>query len=103
MHSDVAMGDKRVVFLSSAATTNPHPSPFEGGPTLFWKLNAEAFLGAAGMGSAIVKPCGIEGTYGRGGKQLIVGHNDKFQGNRAGAISREDVAAVMVQAIMDRD
>ena len=41
---------------------------------MFWKLNAEAFLGASGIPSAVVKPCGIEGTYGRGGKQLLVGY-----------------------------
>jgi len=103
MHSDVAMGDKRVVLLSSMETTNPHPLPFEGGRVLFWKLNAEAFLGSSGIGSSIVKPCGIEGAYGRGGKELIVGHNDKLKGIMSSVISRADVAAVMVQTIIDRD
>jgi uncharacterized protein YbjT (DUF2867 family) len=91
----------RVVLCSSMATTDPHPSPFEGGPILFWKLNAEAFLGNSGVGSTIVKPCGIEGTYGRGGKQLLVGHDDKLPA-RAGAISRADVAAVMAEAVAQR-
>merc|ERR1712151_585756 len=104
MHSEVNMADKRVVLLSSMATTNPHPLPFEGGPILFWKLNAEAFLGSSGIGSTMVKPCGIEGTYGRGGKQLLVGHNDKLQAGstRSGAISREDLAAVLVEVIVER-
>ena len=26
--------------------------------------------------SAVVKPCGIAGTYGRGGKELVVNHDD---------------------------
>jgi hypothetical protein len=37
------VGALRVVFCSSMGTTNPHPPSFEGGPVLFWKLNAEAF------------------------------------------------------------
>jgi len=92
---------KRVVLCSSMATTNPHPSPFEGGSLLFWKLKAEAFLGGAGIGHTIVKPCGIEGTYGRGGKELIVGHDDALPAS-AGAISRADLAAVMVEAVVER-
>lgn len=90
----------RVVLCSSMATTNPHPPPFEGGPVLFWKLNAEAFLTAHSVGATIVKPCGISGTYGRGGKELVVGHDDEIKG--AGAISRADVAAVMVEAVVQR-
>ena len=54
---------------------------------------AEAFLAASGVSSVSVKPCGIEGTYGRGGKQMLVGHDDVLHGgSSAGAISREDVA-----------
>jgi hypothetical protein len=45
-------------------TTNPKPAPYMGGEVLFWKLNAEAFVAAHAVGSTIVKPCGIEGTYG---------------------------------------
>ena len=67
---------------------------------MFWKLNAEAFLGSSGIPNAIVKPCGLDATYGRGGKQLLVGHDDKLP--RDGMISREDVAAVMLEAIASR-
>merc|ERR1719213_954903 len=81
-------------------TTNPHPLPFEGGPVLFWKLNAEAFVAAHAIPSTIVKPCGIEGTYGRGGKELVVGHDDELK--MAGAISRADVAAIMAEAVVQR-
>lgn len=118
-----ALADKRVVLCSSMATTDPHPLPFMGGPVLFWKLNAEASLQNMGIGSAIVKPCGIEGTYGRGGKQLLIGHDDTLlgepirlpslrlpgrtqappcAGSRGGAISRADVAAVMLEAVVQR-
>ena len=59
-------------------------------------------IGSSAIGSAIVKPCGIEGTYGRGGKHLNVGHDDKLVGTGHGAISRADVAAVMVEAVVQR-
>jgi uncharacterized protein YbjT (DUF2867 family) len=94
-----AVGSKRVVLCSSMGTTDPHPAPFEGGPILFWKLNAEAMLGASGVPSTVVKPCGIEGTYGRGGKELVVGHDDALPMTH-GAISRADLAAVMLEALV---
>ena len=67
---------------------------------MFWKLNAEAFLGSSGIPNAIVKPCGLDATYGRGGKQLLVGHDDKLPHN--GMISREDLAAVLTEAVASR-
>ena len=67
---------------------------------MFWKLNAEAFLGASGIPNTVVKPCGLDATYGRGGKQLLVGHDDKLPHD--GMISREDLAAVMLEAIVER-
>jgi uncharacterized protein YbjT (DUF2867 family) len=91
---------KRVVLCSSMATTNPHPLPFEGGSILFWKLNAEAFLAGSGVGSTIVKPCGIEGMYPQGGKELVVGHDDAL--SASGAISRADLAAVLAEAVAQR-
>jgi len=67
---------------------------------MFWKLNAEAFLGSSGIPNAIVKPCGLDAKYGRGGKQLLVGHDDQLP--HLGAISREDTADVMREAIASR-
>ena len=67
---------------------------------MFWKLNAEAFLGSSGIPNAIVKPCGLDATYGRGGKQLLVGHDDQLP--HMGEISREDTAAVMLEAVASR-
>ena len=68
----------------------------------FCITNDEFCIINAGIGSAIVKPCGIEGTYGRGGKHLNVGHDDKLVGTGHGSISRADVAAVMVEAVVQR-
>jgi len=95
-----ALAQKQVVLCSSMGTTEPNPKPYEGGGVLFWKLNAEAFLGSSGIGATIVKPCGIEGAYGRGGKQLVVGHGDDLP--ISSSISREDLAAVMVEAVAIR-
>ena len=60
----------------------------------------QAFLGYSGIPSAIVKPCGLDATYGRGGKELLVGHDDNLPRN--GMISREDTAAVMLEAVASR-
>lgn len=46
------------------------PSPFEGGPDLFWKLQAETFLLSAGVGGSVVKPCGL-GTKPAGRAPII--------------------------------
>ena len=69
---------------------------------MFWKLNAEAFLGSSGIPSTIVKPCGLEATYGRGGKELLVGHDDNLPRDGNAMISREDTAAVMLEAVASR-
>jgi len=102
--SDVSA--KRIVLCSSMGTAvSPFgPQPSHGPPAFlkdifFWQLNSEAFLGASGIPSVIVKPCGL-GMYGRGSKELLVGHDDKLP--KHGAISRQDVAAVMAEAIASR-
>jgi len=100
-NASVAPSLRRVVFCSSMGTTNPKPPSFEGGPVLFWKLNAEAFLGSSGVGSAIVKPCGLKD--GAGGKSALgVGHDDKLPSTSLGFIARSDVAAVMAEAVVQR-
>lgn len=93
--------DLRVVLCSSMGTTQPSPKPMEGGDILFWKLNAEAFLGASGIGTTVVKPCGlIDGP--RGSNALLVGHDDTLLSTRPPTVSRADVAAVMAEAIVER-
>lgn len=61
-----------------SGTTARNPPPFEGGVDLFWKLQAEAFLLSAGLGTAVViKPCGlVDGAA--GSTSLLVGHDDKL-------------------------
>lgn len=89
----------RVVLCSSMGTTAPNPKPYEGGSILFWKLNAEAFLGASGVGSVVVKPCGLSGSS---TKTLLVGHDDALLQTRPPLVSRENVAAVMAEAVARR-
>jgi len=102
--SDVSA--KRIVVCSSMGTAvSPFgPQPSHGPPAFlkdifFWQLNAEAFLGASGIPSAIIKPCGLS-MNGRGSTELLVGHDDTLPHH--GSISRQDVAAVMVEAIASR-
>ena len=54
-----SLADMKVVLCSSMGTTLPNPPPYAGGPVLFYKLQAEAFLGSAGITTSVVKPCGL--------------------------------------------
>ena len=92
--------DPRVVLCSSMMTTDPKPLPFMGGSVLFWKLNAEAYIGYAGVGAVVVKPCGLTDGA-KGEKELTVGHNDVVDIS-GGVITRSDVAAVMTEAVARR-
>jgi len=88
----------RVVLCSSMGTTDPKSS-VDGGDILFWKLNAEAFLGASGLGATIVKPCGLLNTPG-GRHALAVAHDDELPSSDF-TVSRADVAALMVEAVAE--
>lgn len=97
-----SLSDLRVVFCSSGQTTNPNPPAFEGGVSLFWKLNAEAFIGGTGIGATIVKPCGLN-TNAPSKHRLVVAHDDKlpFPGVLE-SVSLKDVARVMAEATAQR-
>ena len=83
-------------------TMNPNPAPYEGGSILFWKLNAEAFLGSSGVTAVVVKPGGlVDGPAGK--STLVVGHDDALLTEVSPPIvTRADVAAVMVAAASER-
>ena len=87
----------RVVLCSSMGTLDPTPPSHEGGFQLFWKLNAEAFIGASGLSYAVVKPCGLMSVAGNG--QLLVGHDDTLLSTAPPVIARDDVARVMQAAL----
>jgi hypothetical protein len=98
-----SLAELRYVLCSSMGTTNPHPAPYEGGPVLFWKLNAEAFLGSTGITSVVVKPGGlVDGPAGNA--TLLTGHGDTLLTTvNPPIVSRADVAAVMVAAALHHD
>jgi len=88
----------KVVLCSSMGTTQLSPSPAAGGSVLFYKLNAEAFLGASGVPFAIVKPCGLLSTPANE-STLLVGKDDRLLATSPPIVSRGDVAAVMHAAL----
>lgn len=98
----VAPAELTFVLCSSMGTTDPNPAPYEGGPILFWKLNAEAFLGSSGVTAIVVKPGGlVDGPAGN--STLVVGHDDVLLGTVSPpVVARADVAAVMVAAATER-
>jgi len=95
----------RVVLCSTMGTTrrsvNDHG--FDLGEISFWKLNAEAFLATSGVGSTIVKPCGLLDGAGKN-STLVVGHHDSLFTTDPDhySIPRVDVAAVISQAVVSR-
>ena len=89
------LGGLRVVLCSSMGTTTPDTSK---DAILFWKLNAEAFVGASGMPFAIVKPCGLLETPGNK-SHLLTGKDDSLLAISPPIVSRTDVAAVMAAAL----
>jgi uncharacterized protein YbjT (DUF2867 family) len=88
--------DLGVVFCSSMASTKIfNSSAFA--DILHWKLNAEAFLATSGIATTIVKPCGLPESMAGNNSTLLVGHFDSIRDYHA--VSREDVAAVMSEAV----
>merc|ERR1711871_356542 len=92
-------GVKHVLLVSSMETSIPDTflDKMGHGWTLFYKLNAEAFLMNSGMAYTIIKPGGL--TTNAGGNELYVGHEDQgFNGTSSHEISRTDVATVITEA-----
>ena len=94
----------RVVFCSSMGTTqhDPPPPPREGGSLLFWKLQAEAFLLASGISSAVIKPCGLVNTPG-GERTLLVGHDDTLLSTSPPIVPRATPRRRSSVRVMDHD
>ena len=65
---------------------------------LFYKLNAEAFLGSIGMVTAIVKPCGLVDQV-AGNRTLLALHDDAPTPTGSQLIPRGDVARVMAHLV----
>jgi len=98
-NAGISLASLHVSLISSMGTTQPNPPPYEGGADLFWKLQAEAFLQSSGLSFTIIKPCGL-GDGPAHNMTLIVGHDDTILGQSA--ISRADVARVMIESVVGR-
>jgi hypothetical protein len=70
---------------------------------LFWKLQAEAFLGSCGVtATVVVKPCGL-GEGDPAEQTLLTGHRDALLRLQPPMVRRSDVARVVVRALLDAD
>jgi len=99
LNAHISLEALHVSLISSMGTTNPKPPAYEGGVDLFWKLQAEAFLQSSGVSFTIVKPCGLSDGPAHN-MTLVVGHDDAIFGKYA--ISRSDVAQVMISSVVER-
>jgi len=98
-NSNSSIGSLRIVLCSSMGTEEPPRS--SNGSVFFWKLQAEAFLGSSGIGSTIIKPCGLhDGPAGQAA--LGTSHNDRLPSPHQYMITRADLAAVMQEAVVER-
>jgi nucleoside-diphosphate-sugar epimerase len=93
---------RRVVLCSSRGTTTPpsNTSSKMFGDILFYKLNAEAFLGSVGMVTSIVKPCGLSSADAGNNRTLIALHDDDPTPTGSQMIPRDDVARVMAHLVL---
>jgi len=99
LNGNANKGNLRIVFCSSMGT-NKTPAPKWGGDILFWKLNAETFLGTSGIPVTIVKPCGLAKDMAGKNSTLLVGHHGTItDGSLYHTLSREDLASVMAEAV----
>jgi uncharacterized protein YbjT (DUF2867 family) len=91
----------RVVLCSSMGTTDAEN---DFGHILFYKLNAEAFLGTCGIPTTIVKPCGLidEGKKDLPNRTYTVNHHDAPTPTGSHVVPRLAVAHVMAEACTQR-
>eukprot|EP00466_Bigelowiella_natans_P016291 jgi/Bigna1/82980/fgenesh1_pg.100_\ len=94
----------QIILVSSFGTTKPeNPNdPMSTGHVLLYKLNAEASLMGSGLDFTIIKPAGLVSTPG-GKNLLLIGQQDSCMQEGLFSISREDLADVCVQAVLNTD
>mmetsp|Transcript_35416 Transcript_35416/g.59998 ORF Transcript_35416/g.59998 Transcript_35416/m.59998 type:complete len:277 (+) Transcript_35416:28-858(+) len=97
-------GVSQIILVSSFGTTKPeNPNdPMSTGHVLLYKLNAEASLMGSGLDFTIIKPAGLVSTPG-GKNLLLIGQQDSCMQEGLFSISREDLADVCVQAVLNTD
>lgn len=96
-HPNFANNQLHIILCSSRGTTSS-PSTSSSrvfSDILFYKLNAEAFLGSVGMRTSIVKPCGLSMDEGSN-RTLVALHDDAPTSTGSQMVPRADVARVMM-------
>mmetsp|Transcript_33370 Transcript_33370/g.64384 ORF Transcript_33370/g.64384 Transcript_33370/m.64384 type:complete len:141 (-) Transcript_33370:159-581(-) len=85
--------------LNSLGRTVNADGSAEGGNILLWKRKAEKYLIDSGRPYTIVHPGGLLNEPG-GKRQLVVGVDDETAGTESRVVPREDVAEVLMQALL---
>jgi len=85
---------QRFILISSIAVTNADHRLNGFGKVLDWKLRGEDSLRKSRLDYAIIRPGGLMYTPG-GQRALMIDQGDRIMGT----ISREDVAAIAIQAL----
>jgi uncharacterized protein YbjT (DUF2867 family) len=101
-----AAGVDQVVLVGSMGGTNPNHmlNQIGNGNILVWKREAEAYLINSGLTYTIIRAGGLLDQPGSK-RELLVGKDDTFltqaPNNVPAAVPREDVAEVVVQALLE--
>lgn len=85
--------------LNALGRVNNGDGSTSGGNILLWKRKAELYLIESGRPYTIVHPGGLINEPG-GERELVVGVDDEREGTDSRTVPREDVAEVLVQALL---
>jgi len=85
--------------LNSLGRTTREDGTTEGGEILLWKRKAEVYLIESGLPYTIVHPGGLIDDPG-GMRELVLGVDDEQAGTESRTVPREDVAEVLIQALL---
>ena len=96
-----AAGVKHIILMGSMGGTNEnHPlNKLGNGNILIWKRTAEEYLIDSGIDYTIVRAGGLINEPG-GQRKLLVGKHDTLLNRESPTIPREDVAELIVQALV---
>ena len=99
---DAMPADAHVVICSSMGGTDPNHmlNSLGNGNILKWKRKAELYLIESGRPYTIVHPGGLINEPG-GERELVLGVDDSQAGTESRTVPREDVAEVIVQALLN--
>lgn len=85
--------------LNALGRTTREDGGTEGGDILLWKRKAEVYLIESGLPYTVVHPGGLINEPG-GKRELVLGVDDSQDGTESRSVPREDVAEVLLQALL---